>query len=164
VRAGGIKIVLCPSRDRPSTTKPWQQDRAIHCLFSSCSSVRKLALDRGADIVDAFVTLCRAQLPNTNATNNKQLAQWCDGKSGICMAINIPSTSSTDYYLAITAPQNIGYQYQVSCAYSISWASIGIGGKMANSLMFIIAQNNGNVSLSVRLTPYSPPDEGIVLM
>ena len=38
-----------------------------------------------------------------------------------------------------------------------SWAAIGIGRQMAHSLMFIIAQNNGNVSLSVRLTPYFPP-------
>ena len=38
----------------------------------------------------------------------------------------------------------------------LSWASIGIGHKMAHSLMFIITQNKGNVSLSVRLTPYNP--------
>jgi len=34
------------------------------------------------------------------------------------------------------------------------WASVGIGEKMAHALMFIIANNNGNVTLSVRLTPY----------
>lgn len=36
-----------------------------------------------------------------------------------------------------------------------SWASVGIGNKMPHSLMFIIAPNNGNVSLSVRLTEYA---------
>jgi hypothetical protein len=87
----------------------------------------------------------------SNGTNQQQ-AQWCDGKSGMCMAINIPSASAPDYYLAITAPQAIGYLLgrfgeQVLTS---SWAAVGIGSQMPHSLMFIIAQYNGNVTLSIR--------------
>jgi hypothetical protein len=32
------------------------------------------------------------------------------------------------------------------------WAAVGIGSRMPNSLMFIIAAINGNVTLSVRLS------------
>ena len=32
------------------------------------------------------------------------------------------------------------------------WAAVGIGSRMPNSLMFIIAAVNGNVTLSVRLS------------
>lgn len=72
------------------------------------------------------------------------------------MAINIPSTTAPDYYLSITAPQGVGY----FCAYILPyvddgrWAAIGIGAQMAHSLMFIIAQYEGNVTLSVRLARY----------
>ena len=72
----------------------------------------------------------------------------------MCFAINIPSTTSPDYYIAITAPENIGYVNYSAMFFNFRWASIGIGHKMPHSLMFIIAQKNGNVSLSVRLSQY----------
>jgi hypothetical protein len=103
-------IPLCPSRDRQNndgnkTTQFNISLPPLHLYYI-------LPLNRVTNRVDSFVTLCHAQFNNaTNSTNNKQLAQWCDGKSGLCMAINIPTTSSTDYYLAITAPQNIGYPH-----------------------------------------------------
>jgi len=65
-------------------------------------------LNRVTDTVGTFLTSCHAQLQTSNTTDNAQLAQWCDGKSGMCMAINIPSTTSADYYMAITAPDSTG--------------------------------------------------------
>ena len=75
------------------------------------------------------------------------------------MAINIPSTSAPDYYISITAPQAVGYAlsltHYLSLAYSSRWAAIGIGSRMPHSLMFVIAQYNGNITLSVRLSEYT---------
>jgi Cytochrome domain of cellobiose dehydrogenase len=71
----------------------------------------------------------------------------------MCFAINIPSAEATDYYIAMTAPVNVGYYKQTCIIANTRWAAIGIGNKMPRSLMFIIAQDgNGNVTLSVRLS------------
>ena len=99
-----------------------------------------------------FAALCLGQ----NLTS-KQQAQWCDSKAGMCFAINIPSIKAPDYFIAITAPDNVGYNNHFSKTADNSWASIGIGNKMPHSLMFIIAQNNDNVSLSVRMSEYDTP-------
>jgi len=56
--------------------------------------------------VSYLLTACLGQT-FTNGTN--QQSQWCDSKAGMCMAINIPSTSAPDYYLSITAPEAVGY-------------------------------------------------------
>lgn len=48
-------------------------------------------------------------------------------------------------------------EHRVGNLVSISdgrWAAFGIGSKMPGSLMFIIAANNGNVTLSVRVSRY----------
>ena len=71
----------------------------------------------------------------------------------MCFAMNIPSDTATDYTMSITAPDKIGYLTITSEADG-SWAAVGIGNQMAGSLMFIIAKNNGNITLSVRLAEY----------
>jgi hypothetical protein len=69
--------------------------------------IRTIALFSKLTAVSLLWSACAGQSFG-NGTNQQQ-AQWCDGKSGMCMAINIPSASAPDYYLAITAPQAIGY-------------------------------------------------------
>lgn len=45
----------------------------------------------------------------TGQASSSETNQWCDYQSGMCMAINIPSTTASDYYLSITAPHSVGY-------------------------------------------------------
>jgi hypothetical protein len=57
-----------------------------------------------------FATICSAQNSTENNSTDaaNQQVQWCDGTAGMCFAINIPSNEATDYYVSMTAPQNIG--------------------------------------------------------
>ena len=90
---------------------------------------------------------------NSTTPLGKQQVQWCSDGAGMCVAMNIPSDFSTDYYISMTAPSSIGYRNSRAIAES-RWAAVGIGFKMPNSLMFIIAANSGNVTLSVRSSVY----------
>lgn len=64
--------------------------------------------DVGELIVGSFISVCFGA--NSTTPLGKQQVQWCSDVAGMCVAMNIPSDFSTDYYISMTAPSSVGYR------------------------------------------------------
>jgi hypothetical protein len=109
-----LRGFLCLLRDR----RQQPNNDASEPALSGPANTYSCTVLRNLTVVSLLWSACAGQSFG-NGTNQQQ-AQWCDGKSGMCMAINIPSASAPDYYLAITAPQAIGYVPMMRSTYSDS--------------------------------------------